>query len=213
MPQQRTQNNRGQVQLPNRRPIPDMTWSVTGVTGSILTISIDADPARISLQSEPQFFCSSPAQTPQSVTLVGTTLSVTFPSAPTPGAAIELPSTSPGVRSDLGAYLAAGRYLTPIPPPAPPPVPVSAWVASITGSNSITIAQAAGGAESIVFDMAQFTTTSAWGPVTSAIVSSSGIVLSTASPVSMGDDLTVSGLGLTNGNAGLTVLGPGTVIL
>lgn len=213
MSQQRTQNNRGQVQLPNRRPISDLTWSVTGVTGSILTISIDADPARIFLQSEPQFSCDSPAQTPQAVTLAGTTLSVTFPAAPNPGAAIELPSTSPGVRSDLGAYLAAGRYLTPIPPPAPPPVPASAWVASITGSNSITIAQASGGAESIVFDMAQFTTTSTWGAVLSATVQSTGIVLTTTGSPSAGDDLTVSALSLTNGTAGLTVLAPGTVIL
>lgn len=214
MGQQRTQNNRGSVQKPNQRPVADIAWHITSVVGAVVELELDAAPDRLVLQSSPSFTGDDPPQSATSATLVGTVLTLTFPAGPQPGSMIGLASTMPGVRSNIGAYLAAGRQVTPAPVVPPPATPTVPW--SLSAPTGATV--------DIIFNISpniycavaldQFSAPSLNYPTAVAIsVTQSGITLTFLETVPSGAIINVSPLALTNGAAGLSVLETGAQVV
>lgn len=205
-PQQRTVNNRGSLQPANVRPIADMAWTIASVVGNVVTVTIDSDPARLFMQSVPPFRGEAPAQAVASAILTGNSLELTFPGAPDGGSAIEILSAQPGIRNNLGAYLAAGRQLTPVPVVAPPDVTAATWVIDGVAAGYIQMSATLGVGEVLLVGEGVFAVTS--GTFVPDALQIQGAVMrltgmGTALP---GDTVEVVTLGLTNGMASLRVL-------
>jgi len=190
-----------------------MTWRIDTVVGPVVTLVIDADPARIVLQSIPPFTGSSPAQVATGAVLVGASLELTFPAAPDPGTLIQLESAQPGVRSNLGAYLAAGAALTPVPVPVPPAVTELPWTIGVVIGSAISL-DFTGGPQLLTLASPSLFTTDAPGSFATEVKVTNLAVEVTFSVAPLtGDSITVADAGLTNGSAGLLVLQPDTQVV
>lgn len=93
---------------PNVRPAADLSWSITGAVGAIVSIEVQDPIGELSLVAQPEFRCTETNDAATSTTLAGAVMSVTFPSAPPADFHISLPALNQGLRSSSGCYLAGG---------------------------------------------------------------------------------------------------------
>lgn len=93
---------------PNVRPAADLSWSITGAVGTVVSIEVQDPIGELSLVGPPDFRCTETNDAATSTTLAGAVMSVTFPSAPPADFHISLPALNQGLRSSSGCYLAGG---------------------------------------------------------------------------------------------------------
>ena len=211
--QQRTPNNRGQLQTPNRRPVPDVVWELTDLTGNVVTVALVVDPTQIVEQGIPPFLDSSNTALPVSMVRVGTILQLTYTAPPMPGADLVLASAQPGIRTISGAYLAAGRQRLQAPPSPPPPTATQAWTASLVAPGTVLVSPSSGNTFGLVVSFANWKQNGSDLHVTSIVNDSADLQLTFADLINVGDTFGVSALNLTNGDSILYVLATDSVVL
>lgn len=135
MRQQRTPNWRGQLQLPNRRPVPDIAWNPVVLLGPVLRIEPQTDMSRCTLHGVPQMTCSQLATTPIAAAIFGNYLDLTYGAPLTFPQRFSLPPVDPALRDPFGAYLAtANQYMASSANPLQPVANLTWVVTSILGN-------------------------------------------------------------------------------
>lgn len=130
MRQQRRSNARGQVQYPNRRSQPDITWSVSRSEDFNVFLTPDIAAGQLLVVGVPAVTSSSTGQTCTAAVVVGAELQLVFPSHQPPPTTLVITTQDPGVRTVYGAYLAAGSQVLINSPQPTDPVPTAEWTVS-----------------------------------------------------------------------------------
>lgn len=104
--QQRTQNNRGQLQTPNRRTVGDMGWTLSSITGALVQVTLFGVTGDVVLKGVPDLvIVGGPAIVSIGLS-VPATLIMTFADVIPPNPTFIWPSLDPAVRTSLGAFVA-----------------------------------------------------------------------------------------------------------
>lgn len=213
MRQQRTQNNRGSLQTPNLRPVADMAWRITGLSGADVELTIEQPSDRLFLQSTPPFVGASPPQQASAAVLVGNVLTVTFPAQPDAGSTISLESTTPGVRSKLGAYMAAGVAEITVPPSPPTPIRQVPWIlGTVVGPFAqldLTVSTETGLNCALDTIVVQAGATA----VQQVLITPGRVEITCSAPLVSGDTIELLDSLLTSGTATACALTPQTVVV
>lgn len=135
--QQRRDSSRGQSQLPNRRPAPDLLWSIVNPSGNDVDVEIQNPIDEIVVRGVPPFTCTETAELPTAVVQAGNVLTLTFTTPPPSDFHLSLPPLNSAVRAANGSFLAGGEQHF---VPAAVPDPLTIAVVSANG-NVATLAE------------------------------------------------------------------------
>ncbi len=196
---------------PNVRPITDLPWTLLSQSGSMVLLQVGGNTAGLVMQGVPPFRLEAHDVAAVAATLSGDEITVDFGIVPNPGEAVTLLSAQPGIRGFLGAYLAAGRQLLPLPPPLPPP-PVATvdWTASILSALEVELVPVTGDCSQMLVTPAGFELKVGMISVTQVRISPASVIVGCASTFSSGNSITVFDLMLLAGTGSQVVLLPRT---
>lgn len=110
--QQRGQPQRGQLPFATIATAAGIPWTAAQTASNAITLTLDANPAGLSLTGIPQMVRSDTSAVPISASLTGATVQLVYASGIGGGVTFTLPSKDPALRAPTGGYLDAGNWGT-----------------------------------------------------------------------------------------------------
>jgi hypothetical protein len=117
--QQRTSNARGKLQPQNVTVATQMDWQITGASNTTATVQFTDPAGVIIVKGIPQFFCNELGEEPVSVSWAEPVLSLTYGEALPSLFTLTIQQYDQAVRTQTGAWVAAGTRQFPADLPSP----------------------------------------------------------------------------------------------
>lgn len=212
MRQQRGARQRGQLQQPNQRPVPDISWTPQSAFGTTVTLTPNWDPTDLLLVGLPQFHLSSTNEFATGCAIAGGFIVLTFATGPTLPTIITLAAADPAIRTSQGAFLAAGAVRISTPDATVTVFQEIDWTASASGANVIVTPVGLVG-ESVFFDAFAFFDDTIGAAVAISEWDGTTLTLTMQTPPALGDAFTYAGEGLASWEGGGNTFKAKSVIL
>lgn len=203
--QQRTNNARGTLPIRTDYGSPGLPWTVVSVVGAVITIAVTAPPSGLSINGIPHFRRSDNGQIPIGVVESAGIFAFTF-GTPLPATGqVIYPCKDPYVRGPQGQYMNADVVELSV---LNPPVPTveQDWAYNSTIGSTIVLDIAAPLPGIVLLGPEMFDINAHSLNCIAARSDGAQVFLDFGGIPTSGDVITVSPVGLTGGDAGVTVM-------